>query len=160
MLTWCLYAGKKTSSCVLIKVHVNIQTLWKLRINYSISTLNICYSIQLVVCHINLKSPSFSWIWGEAILSVRIRVQAARLYIMAVESYWNVVQITICVFSALASVVCGHFGRHARGETGRRSVLGREWDDWEPQTSEIPHFRWSALYPLVYFSLPFLASHV
>lgn len=79
---------------------------------------------------------------------------------MAVESYWNVVQITICVFSALASVVCGYFGRHARGETGRRSVLRREWDDWEPQTSEIPHCRWSALYPLVYFSLPFLASHV
>lgn len=109
----------------------------------------------LAVGDTDIKGPSFPWnIRGRDPASEDQGPGRGAIYKMVVESYWNVVQITICVFLALALAVCGYFGQHARGETGRRSVLGREWDDWEPQTSEIPHCRWSALCPQVYFSLP------
>lgn len=123
-----------------------------------------------IVCHLSffdwqletdIKSPSFPWNtrrWDTA--SKDQGPSRGAIYTIVVESYWNVVQITICVFLALALVVCGYFGQCARGETGRRSVLGRELDDWEPQTSEIPHCRWSALCPQDYFSIPFLESFV
>lgn len=179
MLTLC-HKPRKHSSCVLIKVQVTLShsdimktqnqpknTHFRLSFKLPSRIANFHSQLSPLPCPTgSLWERQQKWvnllveIRGEAMFIVWIRVQAAGLYIMVVESYWNVVQITICVFSALASVVCGYFGQHARGETGRRSVLGREWDDWEPQTSEIPHCRWSALYPLVYFSLPFLASHV
>lgn len=106
------------------------------------------------MCHKDKRSPSFHWIlrWGD-ILTGDQGSGSVAIYIMVVQSYWNVVQITICVFSAMAFVVCGYFGQYARGETGRRSVPWKEWDNLEPQTSEIPYGRWSALCPPVYFRI-------
>lgn len=101
-----------------------------------------------IMCHKDKRSPSFHWIlrWGDILTGDQSSGSVA-IYIMVVQSYWNVVQITICVFSAMAFVVCGYFGQYARGETGRRSVPWKEWDNLEPQTSEIPYGRWSALCP-------------
>lgn len=112
------------------------------------------YSLLPIMCHKDKRSPSFHWIlrWGD-ILTGDQGSGSVAIYIMVVQSYWNVVQITICVFSAMAFVVCGYFGQYARGETGRRSVPWKEWDNLVPQTSEIPYGRWSALCPPVYFSI-------
>lgn len=109
-------------------------------------------TLLLIMCHKDKRSPSFSWIlrWDDILTGDQSSGSVA-IYIMAVESYWNVVQITICVFSAMAFVVCGYFGQHARGETGRRSVPWKEWDNLEPRTCEIPYCRRSALCPQFIF---------
>lgn len=143
------------------KVYVRLSGVIKTRLDRDCGYRVSLVLRWLAVGDTDIKGPSFPWNRsGRDTASEDQGPGRGAIYTMVLESYWNVVQITICVFLALALVVCGYFGQHARGETGRRSVLGREWDDWEPQTSEIPHCRWSALCPQVYFSLPFLDSCV